>query len=374
MFSYTYSEVSDFPTGGLNSNALVFEINKAIQDGIFQIAFVKISQNPDPINNPDPDRVDIVFAAELSDAEKTALDDLVVDHDNTLVMPSSYPANIVNIPEVSPVPPMSTENTMRTYVFSVDWTRRETWYHDALKISGEALGVGDGVETVFNLANAGNGKVILNLTNGYLTSEEFTFAPGDPYPTGLGAGYTNVIALDGVPQTEIKSYQPGVGDYSIDHSTGAVTFNTPPANGVVIAANYWYVPDTALGSFIIKPPTGKKWIIDTVEAQFSKDIIMNDSILQNQFVNDVPISPINLEYHRIGSFFDFTFGSFPEIPPIGGSPRGYTQPTIILRWDFSTRICLSDTNKDSLKIWLKNGIEFGGERATLAWYAIEQTI
>lgn len=291
---------------------------------------------------------------------------------------------ITNVPNVITKKPTTSTETSRTYSFSIDWTKKETWHYDAVKVVNEFVGVGDGVTTAFSLAHGGptTGEVILNLTNGLVTDEQFIFSkvtPAEPYPTGVGFGYgySPLVLIDypdtdpPVPQVEQNTYDPGSqGHYMIDHANGVINFWQPPSLYSAVIVTYWYVPSDAKGTMSINPPPGKRWLIDVVEAQFSEDIIMNDVVLQNQYSGETPIYPMNVEYRTMGAFCDYTFGSFPVVPPLGGPTRGLSKPTVIMRWEFATTVAI-DSNQ-SIRSWLKNGIPFGGERATLTWYAVEE--
>jgi len=290
---------------------------------------------------------------------------------------------IVGVPHVIPGKPHASDGVVRTYTFSIDWTKRETWYNDAVYINNELLGIGNGSQKTFALDWGGttagygitNGDSILNLNNGHVTDEQFLFGEDSIYyPLGYPGGY-KVNVLVGTPTPTLKeerrSYDNKGGDFEVDYDNGLITFFTAPGSGELVLANYWIVPEDAVGTLITKPKPGKKIEIDSAEAQFSKNVIMNDTICQNIFVNDAPYFPMHVEYRRVGAFFDYTLGAFPIIPAFGGPVRGVSEDTLILRWDYSTPVELDSALGQELRAWLKDGVEFGGERATITFYAVE---
>lgn len=81
-------------------------------------------------------------------------------------------------------------------------------------VVGEAVGTGDGLDTTFNLDN-------------------FPIVPN-----------SETIYLDGVPQSEGTNY-------TINDTTGLITFTVAPANGVVITADYQFFTDEEI-NFVIE--------------------------------------------------------------------------------------------------------------------------
>lgn len=81
----------------------------------------------------------------------------------------------------------------------------------ATQVTGEAVGTGDGIETVFSL-------------------DESPVCPT-----------TLVVKIDGVAQTEAT-------DYTVNYKTGTVTFVAAPADNEAITADYWYY-DSAGGAY-----------------------------------------------------------------------------------------------------------------------------
>jgi len=288
----------------------------------------------------------------------------------------------MSIPEINVVPWKPDSDThSRIYVFSVDLCKQETWYVDSTYVSGEALGVGDGITTEFELAHgSGDGEAIVDLSHGKVTDEILIAPPG-----GEPGGYVPVIEVDEVALQEREVYETTGGDYEIDYISGKVTFFIPPASGDSIVARYYYVPASSGPVITGGPPAGKKWIIDAAEAQFTTDVIITDTLVQNVIL-DYPVfdgsgnylytindmkGTTDALYYNVGSYLDFSWGSHPIIPAFGGSERGLQNPTIIMRWNYLAPIELKSSLNMRIKVWTKHGRGYEGERATVALYGLE---
>ena len=148
--------------------------------------------------------LDIYFKATLSAGEETTLGDLVTAHVNTpldedVITPISEHVDEMNRTFVRVDSRDKHDSTYFT-------TRGDKW----IAVTGEAVGTGDGSETVFNLDN----KEIRNLT----------------------------VYVDGVEETGISLDNSEYVDnnYSSHFCRGVITFDTAPGNGLAITADYEY--------------------------------------------------------------------------------------------------------------------------------------
>ena len=276
---------------------------------------------------------------------------------------------ITNIPNVVPKKPSAT----RVYAFSIDFTKRVTWWHDAVKITDEAF-VGDGVATTFQLAH-GSGSVadeaILDLTRGLVTDDHLMAPPG-----GASGDYKPVVMIDGAPVVMRKPYEVAGGDWWLDFVTGLLTFAVAPTDQVAITVTYYYVPATTGPVIDFGPPAGKKWSIEFAEAQVSKDVSFDDCIIMQVFGygGTVPLSP-QVRYENVGNILDYSYGSFIEYPVIAGTNgRGTTQANLLFRWEYLSPIVLYSSlyGGMSVKSWTENQRSFGGERMVIVFYALEE--
>jgi len=361
LTTYTYSVSLDFPGGKVNLDHLTSEI----QASAITIALDRIDLSGD--------QVGIVFKDDLG-AQQSILDGetthpaggLIAAHDSspTVSLPEVNIANKVTVFSRRP------EGASRAYVFSVDFCKKQTWYVDAITASDNLTG--DGATTTFQLSH-GNGSVvgeaILDLCHGLVTDEHLISPPG-----GAPGGYVPVVTVNGATKVEREAYETSGGDYVIDYASGTVTFETAPAAAAAIVISYYYVSATAGPKMQFRPPVGKKWTIDVAEAQFTADVGMTDTMLQNVFLvgTDFPVS-YETRFYNVGNFFDYTYGSFPVIPVLSnGTNRGCSQQTIVLRWDYGAPLVIRHSDNVDVRVWNKHNRAFTGERATIAFYALEE--
>lgn len=269
----------------------------------------------------------------------------------------------------------------RIYLFSIDFCKKETWYVESTQVSNEIIGTGNGSITQFDLAHgSGFGEAIIDLCHGKVTDENLITPP-----SGSPGGYIPIVTVSGIQLQEREMYEATGGDYEIDYIAGKITFYSPPASGEEILASYYYSPADHGPIIMGGPSAGKRWIIDAAEAQFSSDIVLTDTMLQN-IVLDYPVfdgsgnylytiydmkATTDAIYTNAGSFLDFCWGSLPTIPAWGGSERGMQNETILLRWSYLTPIVLNSSLNMRVKIWSKHQRAFGGERATVVLYGLE---
>jgi len=356
---YTFSISQDL-SAGLESSTLENEI----RDSAIITALDRIDTAGDVL--------DIWFKDVLSAGDKTILygditnpaGGLLAAHDSTPVIDDATQVEVSNIPEV--VTTKHSQNTHnRIYSFSVDMCKRETWYVDSQYVDGAVVSSGV-TGTTFTLPyGSASGTAVLDLSHGKITEENLIVAP-----TGT---YLMQVYVDGALKTERECYEEFGGDFKVDYLAGELEFFTTQSG--VITANYYYVPEWAGPRFIAKPPAGKKWIIDYAELQVSKDMVMTDTISYNVFLTHpvygyIPSGP-PLEYKNFGNFLDFTFGSYPSIPAMGGPTRGTTQDTVIFRWNYLAPIELKSSLEMELISWTNHQRKYDGERCVLAIYGLE---
>lgn len=380
MNKYTYSASGDFPGGKVNVGKLDDEIRRSA----ITTSLSHVDRNIDI--------VDIWFNAALSSGDKSILDGnttgpaggLIAAHDNSPSPSETSKVEVINSPSVSVsnqikaalLKPSQNEYG-RIYVFSCDFTKKETWY---LGSSGthESFAA-NGVQTKFQLVQgSGVGSAIIDLTHGKIADEALIVSPS-------GGSYSPVVKINGAVQTEREAFESSGGHYSIDYTKGEVTFFAAPPSGNTVTIDYWYSPPGAGPIIEMGPPSGKMWVLSSAECQFSKDVVLKDTLLQNVIL-DYPVfdasgnylttlynTPATNDavYMTVGQFLDYTFGSLPVVPGFGGPDRGLTQDVILLRWDYASAIELQSSLNMRLKVWTKHGRGFEGERATVTVYGVE---
>jgi hypothetical protein len=387
---YTYDVTNDFPGGAVNVSTLRTEIGtSAIVTAIERIDTVDGTYANGVLTGG---TINIWFKATLSTGDKTLLDadttgpagGLIAAHNNAIVEPTQQ-VEVTNTPAVSVTSEVKTtvwkphqSEYSRIYMFSCDFTKKQTWYEGSTKITEQFAA--DSVKTEFDLAHgSGNGGAVVCLNRGLVTEEEL-LAP----PSGSAGGFVAVVDIDAIPQTEREFGEATGGTYEIDYVAGKLKFYTAPPNGSNVNITYYASPSGHGPSIVAGPPSGKMWIINSAEVQLSADVDMTDSLLQN-LIADVPVfdgsgnyvttlidhklAP-DAVYSNVGNFLDYTYGSYPIIPAFGGT-RGLSKDTIILRWDYTAAMELMSSINMRMKVWTKHARGFGGERATVTIYGVE---
>lgn len=386
---YTYNVANDFPGGKVNLSRLQVEIaSSSIVTALDRVNSSQGSINGDVLTGG---TLNIWFKDSLSAGDKTTLDGnasnpaggLIASHDNSASIAVNQ-VEVTNTPNVT-IPTQikaailkpSQDEYGRIYVFSCDFTKKETWHNGSMG-THESFST-DGVKKKFKLAHgSGVGSAVIDLTHGKIADESLIVSPS-------GGSYSPVVKINGAVQTEREMFEDSGGHYKIDYSKGEVTFFSAPPSGNTVTVDYWYSPSGAGPVIQAGPPAGKKWILQSAECQFSKDVSIKDTLLQNVIL-DVPIfdgsgnylftaydqkAGNDAVYATVGQFLDYTYGSLPIVPAFGGSPRGTTQDTILLRWDYAAAIELLSSLNMRLKVWTKHGRGFEGERATVTVYGVE---
>lgn len=268
--------------------------------------------------------------------------------------------------EIRVIPDKPNSNTYdRIYSFSVNICDPTTWHYGSEYVDNILVASATG-QTEFQLPTDTNGALgIIDVVHGKITEETKLVAP-----TGT---YQPLVTVSGVGVTEREAYEATGGDYEIIYESGLLRFFEPQYGDV--RASYYYSPSGAGPSFAAGPPSGKMWIIDGVEFQFTSDFEMTDTIVQNVSIVHPMFGYLfpypDVEYRTLNNFTDWTYGSFPIIPKVGG-PRGILKDTITLRWNYKTSLELLSSLSAKLESWSKHGRGFGGTRAVLAIYGLEK--
>ena len=379
---YTYNVTNDFPSGKVNIGILQAEIqSSSIVTAIDRIDSADGSVSLGVLTGG---TIDIWFKAALSAGDKTILDGdttgpcggLIASHDNSPTPEDVAPVKIDNIPRVIGIKP-DQENFSRIYIFSCDFTKKETWYlgSEWFSDSFEA----DGIQKTFNLSReSGNAEAIIDLSHGKITDEQEVVSPS-------GGSYIPIVKINGAPQVEREVHETTGGHFTVDYTAGELTFLSAPPSGNTVTFEGWYSPANAGPVIMGGPTSGKKWVIDAAEIQFSSDVIIGDAFVQNVLVDipifdgsgnflftatDQKIKP-DTEYINAGNVLDYTFGSFAVVPAFGGSERGMQKDTIILRWDYPASLELKSSLNMRFRAWTKHNRGYSGERAVVTIYGVE---
>lgn len=294
---------------------------------------------------------------------------------------------IINSPSVQLRRPNGLSHD-RVYGFSIDFCDKSTWYHDAIKVTDENLTLGDGILTDFALAHgddAVTGERIVDLSHGKVSDENDILPEGETLYRDMGSGYSAtgalsayvpVIKLDGVEQTERPYGAASGGDYTINYTTGVVTFFTAPGSGVQPTATYWYVPTSGNARVRVVPPVGKRYMIERVEIQASSDVSFEDTIIMNVYAGAAPPNGVAVRrptvVKGVRDLINWAHGSFEQIPAQGGATRGIANPVNLHRVEYLTEIPILSSQLMYLEVNLESGTEFTGEWSSVVIYGITE--
>lgn len=263
----------------------------------------------------------------------------------------------------------------RLELISPSWCDKTTWFANANEVIGGALSdSGDGLTFT-----SGNPNWI-DTEHGKLTGED-----------GLDPKYKAKVYDNGVEQTPDAPFGAGGdGDYSIDYAAGTVTFHDAPTGP--ITADYYH----ANGSeWAIVPSSGKVIRLTAVEVQFSRDVVINDSIVFQAYGLVDVFAPQLLDtadppgpypsgtkiplgaptvYKTMMDYINEAVGSHVEIPAMGGASRGTSQAIQIFRWPYAERAVTELKSSAGMEVRLKLASEtpFGGSYAIATFYGVSE--
>lgn len=368
MVTYIYSVINDF-LGTVNLSKLDQEIrNSAIVTALDCI-------------NGNGDVISIIFKDTLSNTDKTILDNnttspaggLIAAHDHTPnttpdTIPISFPSEFLNSEGNLKVVPLFQVGDKLNLV-SPNWCDKTTWYESSIQVQDETLEVIDTDGKVYKA----HYDFWIDLSHGKVTQEDNILASNSNK-------WLPIIKVDGIVKIE-DNFESDTqdGDFYINYATGEVHFHNP-INGVVTASYYY----ATTGSFTIKPPSNKKYEITRIEVQFSKNLVLNDTIefqaygYAGVFAPQLGYPPTTLiplgtkfRYKHAFDFINESNGVYPEVSLFGGFKRGFTQPIIILPWSYITKTELIGTYGMQIVVSVKNNKPMTGELATATFYCVE---
>jgi len=245
----------------------------------------------------------------------------------------------------------------RKNFFTHNWCDPTTWYQGSKLVASEAL-TDQGDHKTFKPAAS---RPWIDVTHGKSFGEvdQASFAPE--------------IQVDGQTKSENS---PGTtdGDYSIDYSTGTVTFNVALAGSEVVTASYFYA-DSSL--FIVAPSEGRLCRITEVKILFSKDIEMTDNLVfqvwaydPENLPNKIPVSGAEV-YKTILNFMQDANKVQPVVLKIGGENwRALTDDLLPMSFDYTATIDLFASYGMEIHVWLEHNTPFDGCMAYGTFYTL----
>lgn len=261
----------------------------------------------------------------------------------------------------------------KTTIYSPNWTDPTTWYSSSVYVENETVtDSGDHINYELSHVN------IIDCSHAKITNEDYL-------KDSLGRSFNPKIYVNSVLKTEQDPHYGTGGDFTINYHTGVITFTSTLLETDVVTATYFYAT-TSL--FVIKPNENETISIDTVEVQFSEDIVITDSItfdifgLVDVFAPELVTQNIvpsgtkislghKITYKSIMDYMNDSLRSYTSYPAIGGNSwRGSTQKILVLDWDYIAAIVLHGSSGMELRIKLDHEQPFGGTYGTATFYCI----
>ena len=230
-----------------------------------------------------------------------------------------------------------------------------TWYSESIRINDEALVEEDGYWSSAHIN-------WIDVTHGKLLDENKIFV-------GISHEYKIVITVDGYEKIQREEFETTGGDYEVNFVSGEIAFFEDQL-GKDIKASYSCENGYA---WILAPKPGKKIVVEGAEAQFSDDMIFCDIIHFSAYAYnpyDMPnkVKVDDTVYKTIANFIDESRGSYPGIPPIGGSAQGTVNDTYGFPFAYTTVKVLDSSYGLELRASLRHNRALGGTRATATFY------
>lgn len=343
--SYTYSVASDTLNGQVDSDRLTIEIRDA--PIVIALDYVDVAG----------DVLKIWFKASLDAAEQVVLTSVVGAHTGE---PLPSPVSADGIPYAAlygkgnHVQVVGRDDAVDYIRATHNFCDACTWFGDSARLTAQLSDDGDGLTF-----NSGVSDWI-DLTHGRQHSEEAWIAqqiadnPGDPH------GYAVIVTVDGVEQEQRAPFAASGGDYTVDYTTGVVTFASAPASLPHATFSHATTAD-----FIIQPAPGKTIEVQEASAHLSLDFVWNDTItMALEALVEGVWTPVGENiYKTLSQFVDESTLMDPPTPIIGGA-RGLVSPIYTLPIPYAAVRKLNASQSTRLRIYLKSSIKFGGTRVT----------
>jgi hypothetical protein len=128
----------------------------------------------------------------------------------------------------------------------------------------------------------------------------------------------------------------------------------------------------------------KSLVIDISEVQFSKDVVITDTVIfqtygfvevfapqlvDNPYPAGTRIPIKAFKYKSMNDYLNAAYKSYPAYPAMGGNSwRGQQQEVVVFDWDYQRSLALTANYGMEVKIHLEHDTAFGGSYATASMY------
>jgi hypothetical protein len=251
-----------------------------------------------------------------------------------------------------------TEGTRKTFITG-NWCDKTTWYQKAVRVVDEVATCNNvGTYTQYGVSHT----YLIDTYHGKISQEDFL-------KDASNNSYRVVVKVNDVVKTEQDPHLGSGGDYTINYATGVVTFLSPLLLTDVVKVTYHY----ANGSeFVVKPDAGKVLKIRTAEVQFTKDIVITDTVKFQLYVGGSPYTdPVT--YKTLMDYINEANGAYPEIAAMGGSSwRNLPQAVVTFPWNYQAVTELKSSLGMEIRIKLEHELPFTGTTATATFYCLSE--
>ena len=271
-----------------------------------------------------------------------------------------------------------TEGTRKTFI-TPSWCDRTTWIQQAIRVVDE-IATNFLPFTQYDVSHPN----LIDTYHGKVSQEDF-------FKDATGNSYRVIVKVNDAAKTEQDPHLATGGDYTINYATGRITFLSALGADDVVKVTYHYAT-TSL--YTIKPATGKILKIKSAEAQFSKDIVITDSIRFQPYgyvqvfaptlwdgysppgpypANTlIPLGDATV-YKTMSDYINEANGAYPEIAQMGGGGwRGCAQGIVTFPWNYIALTDLISSYGMEIRIFLEHDAPFTGAIATATFYCFSE--
>lgn len=322
-----------------------------------------------------PTVIDNGYSQDLNDADKAELLATYVPSANKAVVPKASGGQSRTVSEKTTLP--------RSTRISHDWADKTTWYSGSTRVVDKLLTRTGGA--LNELTGAVSGAVfsagdsnLIDTYHGKITGEDYLLDASNN-------SYRIEVRVNGMVVPEVDPHT-GSGSYTVDYVAGVLTFTVNVLATDEVRATYHKAGSS---SYVIAPSAGKALMVDTVEVQFSTDLVMNDTVLFEVYglvdafaphlvTGEILPSGTKIPlgnpfaYKTIQDFMNDAFRAYPSYPALGGPGwRGSHTPSVVFDWDYLAAIVLESSKGMEIRVRLEHETPFEGSVATATFYCLE---